>query len=365
MRPIAVIVPGIMGSVIEYDRAGASVETLWGEDFDANYHRLVTQPGTLNWTGNAGKGRLLKSAKSFNVQFCGRSVSLHRVHLWDRVLNELSGHPSIHPCGPLEFGYDWRAPLEESAVHLRSRLEEAAESVGAALQDLKCVFVAHSMGGLLLRVGLGSGILIQRSSTASSTSARLLRALRRRFEDCLDRIDLPFFREVFRLFHWRNFPQFKENLLECMRTFPSLYYLLPPKEIDYLFYSVSSRSNPLRERAMHPDHKATANRAQHLLTKGRDVVNANGIKEYVICTSVNSKSLTDLEYRALPLGHGRGYSVEEVIGQTVKGDGTVSVESARGDITEQIPLTNVDHAFMCNDEVVAKALITLMPGSWR
>jgi hypothetical protein len=46
MKPVAVIVPGIMGSVLEYDRARGEIETLWGEDLGANYRRLVKQPGT-------------------------------------------------------------------------------------------------------------------------------------------------------------------------------------------------------------------------------------------------------------------------------------------------------------------------------
>lgn len=361
MKPVAVIVPGIMGSVLEYDRARGKVEIVWGEDFGANYRRLVKQPGTLNWTGNEAKGRLLKSAKSLHIGVLG-GIPLVRLRLWRRVIKELQGHPSLDSCGPVEVGYDWRAPLKDSAVTLRGKLEQTAKSLNTALSKLKFMFVAHSMGGVLVRVGLGAGILDPTFFDRIIYIGSPLKGSPAAFRAAYDRIDLPFFREVFRMFKWRNYSLFKTNLLECMRTFPALYYLFPSKEIDYIFYSVSSRSNPLREQAMHPHHKHIADRAQDLLQKGLAVIQKSGIREYAICTSVNSNCLTDLEYRAVPLGNGRGYNIEETVGQTVKGDGTVPFDSARDDILAQIiSVVNVDHAAMGNDDAVSKALLTLMP----
>jgi len=91
------------------------------------------------------------------------------------------------------------------------------------------------------------------------------------------------------------------------------------------------------------------------------VIVRNGVKVFTIFTRTHFKRRTDLEYRVEPLGlPGRGYIIDEVVGQTDWGDGTVPFESARGNPTgcKENPILNVTHAFLCNDRKV----IELLPG---
>jgi hypothetical protein len=353
MKSIAVLVPGIMGSALEYAGPHGTVDTLWGEDFEANYARLVNQPGTLRWTRNPARARLLRSACSFKVI---------RVKLWGGVLDKIRNHPSFTQPDPIEFGYDWRAPLEDSAAQLSLRLRQAIDANAHLTQAPKFTFITHSMGGVLIRIAIGAGALDPALVDRIIYIGSPLKGSPAAFRSAYGRIDLPFFQDIFHLFHWKNYPKFQANLLESIRTFPSVYYLLPPREIDYLFYTLTSRSNPLREDAMGDEHKDIAERAHQLSRSAREIIHKQVIPEYAIYTSVNSARLTDLEYRVVPLGHGCGYDIKETVGQTMQGDGTVPCDSARDDLPTdaQMTVTNVDHALMCNHQAVVACLNTLI-----
>jgi hypothetical protein len=68
-------------------------------------------------------------------------------------------------------------------------------------------------------------------------------------------------------------------------------------------------------------------------------------------------------YRVQTLGPpDSGYQVEEVMGTTMEGDGTVPKNSASGhgkSVLEKSVL-NVEHAYMCNSSEVADILSTII-----
>jgi hypothetical protein len=121
MRSIPVVVPGIMGSTLATG-PGPQGTFLWSDDFRTNYKTLVNSSGSLRWTGNRAYAKLLNK-----VVFTAPLISLplKKFELWSRSLAWIGAHPQLD--GPLlvEFGYDWRAPLDETVLELSLRLAAA------------------------------------------------------------------------------------------------------------------------------------------------------------------------------------------------------------------------------------------------
>jgi pimeloyl-ACP methyl ester carboxylesterase len=348
----AVLIPGIMGSTLEYQRDQHTSEVVWGENFVENYRRLIDQPESLTWNHVPARARLLKTVKA---KKWGASVKV--CDLWEGLISGLRAHPAFEGFDPMEFGYDWRAPLEDSANELAGKLAETLENQGGGT---KFTFFAHSMGGLVLRVGLGAGILDPGLIERIIYIGTPLKGSPASFSGAYGQLDLPFFREIFNLFNFRHADTFQATLLRSFRGFPSLYYLFPPKGILYLLDEHDVRSNPLDGNYMEEEQKAIAERAQQLLNNAQTILQQHNVRQFCIHTSVHSSRPTEMEYRVIP--RGRGYEVLEIVGRTILGDGTVLASSAchgfpavalRG-------VKNVTHASMCNDRDVFSAILAFL-----
>lgn len=366
MKPIAVLIPGMMGSSLEYSGYRGGTETLWGEDIYANYDRLIKQPGTLRWVGNRAEARLLKALfLAPPMPGIGVRFSWRKIDLWGALVEWLASHPSYDVNETIEFGYDWRAPLVESANELAGRLEVA--TTGAVLDESdgitpKFTFITHSMGGILVRVALGTGALLPGQIDRIIHIGSPLKGAPAAFRSAYDSAGLPFFQELFSFIRRKNTAAFQQNLLECIRTFPSLYCLLPTEEISYLFYSQSSRSNPLREKYMDEFCRGTAHEAHRLVAKSQELIEQHHIPTYAIYTAMHAGRRTELEYRVTPLGLGRGYAIDEIVARTIHGDGTVPSDSARGEGTvSALSVLDVEHAYMCNNVSVVECLNSVVP----
>jgi CHAT domain-containing protein len=120
--PLVVVLPDCMAS------------HLWNE---AGRDRLWFDPGSLALgglekiaTGNAAD-RSIKAEKLFNGfygELCKSLIGSHRV---------------------VRFAYDWRRPLQETAVELANRLKDLLQETAASGQPVR--LLAHGMGGLLVR----------------------------------------------------------------------------------------------------------------------------------------------------------------------------------------------------------------------
>jgi CHAT domain-containing protein len=120
--PLVVVLPDCMAS------------HLWNE---AARNRLWFDPDTLALgglekiaTGNAAD-RLIKAEKLFTLfygELCKSLIGSHRV---------------------VRFAYDWRRPLQETALELANRLKALLQETAAAGQPVR--LLAHGMGGLVVR----------------------------------------------------------------------------------------------------------------------------------------------------------------------------------------------------------------------
>jgi pimeloyl-ACP methyl ester carboxylesterase len=367
MRIVPVVIPGIMGSSLQYDNYSYSTPlTLWSNDIRENYDRLINSPGTLAWNNNPAKASLIEQfTVSARIPLFASSLPLKRVPIWGRVLDWIHHHPTLASAATVSFGYDWRAPLNGTAKHLSDRLRiEANKDVSQPrnAEETKFLIVAHSMGGIVAMLALGEKLIDPSWIDRLVLIGTPLSGSPSAFSAACEKVNLPFFTEVFGFVRRSNTVLFYKHLLECIRTFPSIYGLLPPEEVPYLYYGHSSRSNPLRENSMPSELQTIARQTRDTVERAFNIIQSCGIDVHSIYTEVNTNKKTELEYRVTPHGNNYGYTIEECIASTIYGDGTVPSDSARGPSNlKHLTVVNVDHAFLCNNPTVVECLTALIP----
>ena len=351
---VAVVVPGIMGSTLFYGEDPDRREEIWGENFPTNYRLLLSNPTLLRWNGRPAESSLLENV------YISKTMRWRKHRLWDGLLRYLRDHPEFGAHNRiLLYGYDWRQSLLETAKRLSERLGEHAERMGPSGEGLRCVFFTHSMGGLVVRIALALGVLDPGRVDKIVHIGTPLQGAPAAFRSAYESGSLPFLREFSYLFRGKNAPRFFNHLLDNVRTFDSIYQLMPPVGQDYLFYTPTHRSNPLAEGLVPLAKRALADQAHELLGKAEKTILDRGIETFSIYGKYN-QSTTDIEYSVQQLGAPNpGYEIIQARGIN-DGDGTVSKWSAAGNSgsSQQKPLMYVDHATMCNNHNV----VGLLPG---
>lgn len=347
---IAVLVPGILGSVLQ-DSAGG---VIWSDNFYKNYKTLLKNPGLLSWKGVKANAHLLKTAR-FSL--------LNLMALWSAV--ESVSYPSdFHPTS-LHIGYDWRQSNVDSASDLADRLTSV---VGSSVsippskhEERRLTFIMHSMGGIVVRIAIANRLIdlgwIDRLIHIGSP----LYGAPAAFNTLFGSGDiLPLLSFLVAARQLKNRDAFFGLLQECLQTCPSVYELLPRKQIPYLHYSWTDRRNPLNENHLDPRFKAYAINAHTLLDQASAMLKSANIPSFTIHTRSHPSRKTEIEFRVN--AHTTGYRVIEPIGKTADGDGTVPRESACGDLTFDKPgaVYGVTHAAMCNDPSVGAILQSIL-----
>lgn len=354
---VAVVVPGIMGSSLVYRDAAGNPEEIWGENFYQNYRRLLSNPTMLRWNDIPAEATLLENVYVSNIS------PWPKYKFWQKLLEYLYNHAEFQKNKRmLKFAYDWRQSLLETAEELGSflqtHIQDLQNTEGVKPGECSFVFLTHSMGGLVVRIALALGEVEPQNIDRIIHIGSPLEGAPSAFRSAYGSRLLPMLAELTKVFHWKNADRFFEHLLDNIRTFPSIYQLMPPKRYPYLYYSPSKRSNPLNEQIIRPKFKILADDAHDKLEEAERVIIRNGVETFTIYTESHNQEKTDVEFRVQPLPS--GYKIEEVLGQTYWGDGSVPFESARGNRVscKQNPILNVTHAFMCNDTKV----VSLLPG---
>ena len=360
MSRIAVVLPGIMGSILSYNESGHITE-IWGEDFNQNYRRLLKNPDLLKWTGQVACAKLLETVNVSSL------IPFYKLHLWKKSLELISTINDFQPPGGLiKCGYDWRPSLTETAPWLINHL---SDQIGAPLGSVRpqgkptCVFLTHSMGGLLIRIAIGMDLIHPTWIDRIIHIGSPLEGAPVSFRVAFDRTSLPLLNELLRLFHWKNYALFKNNLLHCIRSFPSIYELFPRKELKYIWYSQSAISNPLEENYLSPFCRYLAETAHSLLAEAERRIVTNKTKTFCIYTAIHESKPTEIMYRIQALGPpDPGYEIEEVMLTTPHGDGTVPKDSASGAGLSALgkSVLNVEHALLCNSASVSEILSTIL-----
>jgi len=360
---VAVVIPGIMGSVLYQPQSGHGRAYIWEENFAANYQRLLSNPTLLNWSGQAASAELLENARMSSL------VPFPKRRLWRRMLDYLGDHEEFgrEHC-IVKAAYDWRASLLDSSTDISSAIAThiAEHFAETSAQEIRLSFITHSMGGVLLRCAIGLGIVDAGRIDRFVHIGSPLQGAADAFSAVYGDPGLPMLREMAHLIKGKNTHQFWTHLQECVQTFPSLYEIMPFPGQNFLVYTPGRRENPfdLRFTSYLPPARVTSARTVHArLDDAERILASAGTPVYTIFTETHSQKRTDLDYLvraiAAPVS---GYDIVDVIGTTPQGDGTVPSESARGNPTscKWKPLVNVTHASMCNDKKVIALLPTIL-----
>lgn len=354
MKRVAVLIPGMMGSSLSIDVGTSNPDILWDDDFRTNYRLLLQDPKRLVWTGKTADASVMREAHA--------GWWAPKYKLWNRTIEYLDQHNEFSlPDAQLHFGYDWRQSLLESSDLLHDKLTVCAGH-DVALEapygsDVRFVVIAHSMGGVLARVAIGLGKLDPSWINKMFLVGSPLRGAPQAFHSLYgDIAPLPLFITLVKLFRGRNQQRFLSRFRECLQSFPSAYQLLPHVDWWYLFYGPSDRRNALGEGVIPLRYREHAREAHEAIKDGTAILERAKVPVFAIFTKVHFKAQTEIEYRVTP--NNASYSVDEVLGRSVYGDGTVPMESARDTLTRatRCDLESVDHLTMCHDSKVVARL---------
>lgn len=219
LRDIVVLLPGILGSVLQKD----------GTDIWALSGQAVWE--TLTSFGGAFQGLLLQD-DDHTVDDLGDGIQATRlmpdVHLVPGLV-KIDGYTEIvrlikdtfevkagslsdqHPANFIEFPYDWRRDNRVAARQLKQLIDRQLpiwrQSSGA--EDAKVIFVAHSMGGIIARYYL--------EVLEGWHNCRALITFGTPYRGSLNALN----------FLANGYKQLFVDLTEVMRSFTSVYQLLP------------------------------------------------------------------------------------------------------------------------------------------
>src|SRR5215470_14092110 len=233
---VAVVIPGIMGSCLEYRKSG-SAEPIWSESFLDNYKRLANKPAVFKYNEKdpAMAPRLMKFFSLFTLPKVGWHV--WRTSLFGGLLNYLKSHRDFsHQQGVVEFPYDWRAKIETTARELRNSLNSSyGVQIHRSRQPVQLSIITHSMGGLVARVALVDGHIDPSNIRRIVHIAPPLMGSANAFRSLFGGGALPFLNEFVAFCHGqKNGRLALNNLREVMASFPSMYQLMPPRSNKFL-----------------------------------------------------------------------------------------------------------------------------------
>src|SRR5688572_27521269 len=116
---VAVLVPGIMGSMLYYRDGPNNGDVIWSENFLANYQRIIYNPHSLHWNSNStpAESELLNTVYDYRPRY----------RLWKRLRWGLQNHDDFRNTEQIwDFSYDWRQSLLRSAEALDDYLAKRA-----------------------------------------------------------------------------------------------------------------------------------------------------------------------------------------------------------------------------------------------
>jgi Lecithin:cholesterol acyltransferase len=361
---VAWLVPGIMGSRL-FRRKGPKNrrDEIWGEDFLGNYKRIITDPASLQWTQSSIKyeSELLECVYPMTRPW-------PKIKLWEGLLQRLAVHEEFGNDKQMrKYSYDWRQSLLDTArdlgQHVNAYTKYLAEERGLPCNQIRHVFLTHSMGGLVVRIALALGALDPSVVDRILHIGTPLKGSASAFRSAYHTGGLPLMQTLYQVFYnEKNAATYWRNFLVSVRSFPSVYQLMPPRRYEYLVHETYNRSNPLRGNAIEVDMRDQAVQAHKELRNANQIIRQRNVRIYnIYCYSHRAKP-TDLEYEVFKVGRPSGYLIKTPMPyqDTEEGDGTVSTWSAdggQGSKCIRIRVKNVDHMTMCDDvNVVEKVM---------
>ena len=282
-----------------------------------NYSLIRNRGTVLQWAKHPARARLWKEVRFSPIPFIG-------IKLWDRTLRYIASQN----LPVVECPYDWRQSLQDSARDiigiLRSSRKDSLPLEQDAPKDADCFnVITHSMGGLVLRTAIGMKILHPSWIGKIIHLAPPLQGSAAAFRCIVDRTTLPMLNEFLHLTHLRNFVSFKNMVFDVFRTFPSIYELMPPDNVQFLHNGSGQKLNPSAIPQIDSALFANARMTHRYIALADIILEQSNVHVEVVYTALNNGSETDFGYRY----NQRTSSIDETIISHF-GDGTVLSTSA-------------------------------------
>lgn len=193
-KPAVFMLPGIMGSNLD-DTVNTS--RLW-----------------LNYIGIAAGGLINLKINGTNI----KATTLNS-QTYNNLINYLSADFDVYP-----FAYDWRLDLIEEAKKLSVALKQELENKERTNHEFH--FIAHSMGGLLLRAMIHTDPALWKQITTSKKTKVLMMGVPN--DGSFGTIRILLGKDsIIKKLALLDFIHTKKRLLEMFKEYPGLVQLLP------------------------------------------------------------------------------------------------------------------------------------------
>lgn len=333
-----VVVPGIMGSTLEVAETG---KTVWGFNKIGWYAKawFWRSLDVLRLTDEERSGTYGRIRATSLLDFSAFGPFLKGMDPYGELVQAI-GRAVYDPAAVLPFPYDWRLPVADNSARLAAaahRHLEAWKQHPAYLRaraerpdrpEPRLVFVAHSMGGLLVRGLAGTDLDVRGLITLGTPYAGAVKAL-----EIVDNGDtgLPF-------------P--KSKMRDIGRTMPGLYDLLPL----FRCVHVDDRTEPARLSVSDVDRiggdatLAAASLKAMTALRARPIPWSHQVTVGTSQPTNSSVSIVDgrllLDERSYPISESTGEIERDrhghVVREHLQGDGTVPLTSATEKFTAAV-----------------------------
>ncbi len=250
-----------------------------------------------------------------------------RREVYATILNHLQRTAVAEGQQFIDFAYDWRASLATSAEKLIRRVVDITSSNPIPSVAL----VSHSMGGLVCRLALSSSAELRGQVRRLVHIATPLHGVIKAYRTLKDSPALnPPIDDVFRWLsvirdmyyaHLRQ-PRFSDMLMQVIRSFPSVYELLPPADVQVLVTETGEARSCVDKSVWQESFHDLVIQARSVHDRLAAAANLD-IPMLVVYSAAYE---TDLTYRI----RGGASSVFDIrnVASTARGDKTVTADSA-------------------------------------
>jgi len=348
MSGSVILLPGIMGSALR--SPGSSPVDLWTSDLKQNYAILIKNPAILKYNDTLPPDTPVEIIRTYRIHL------FHTYGVFGRVMDFVQNYCIDKNLALIKFPYDWRQSLVNTAKQLGAELVN---------KSTPFTFIAHSMGGLVIRVALADGYvqpnhvarIIQIASPLGG-SARAFRALYHDF-------GMPFLSFLTVWLNWRYGDTALKLLQDTMKTFDSIYELFPPEQWQFLNTGIGGWISPLGQvdPILLAKHK---NRVRIVHDKVRQSISILK-RSTVYVHTIRSDGLdTDTKYNVFVNKEKELYEFHPPIPyEEVAGDARVTRDSSTYSGMDKVDdirdVTAVKHAKMCDSYQVVENLKRILP----